>query len=102
MLFKHAELLIKVNEAGPREGVQLDHLAHAIGGFEFNGKTGLFLSLVTILFIERDDVASLTDAGTTPRCLAEDECQIPFVIVGGTNPKLYGPLKAAFAKSLLT
>lgn len=85
MLLEHAELTVKVNEAGPREGVKFDHLSHVVGGLEFMGETEHVDSYVTILFVERDDVASIADAGSTPRCPADDECQFPLVVVGGAD-----------------
>ena len=38
VLTEYAELVVKVNEAWPGEGVTLDGLAHGIGGLKFVGK----------------------------------------------------------------
>ena len=48
---EYSELVIKVNETGPRKGVTLDGLAHGIGGLEFVGEAEHVQATITILFI---------------------------------------------------
>ena len=51
MLPEHSELVIEVNEAGPRVAVALDGLAHGIGGLELMGKAEHVQTTVVILVV---------------------------------------------------
>ena len=66
VLMEHAELIVKVNETGPGEGVTLDGLAHGIGGLEFVGEAEHVQTTIAVLVVDGDDVAGVADAGRTP------------------------------------
>ena len=53
---EHAELVIKVNETGPGEGVTLDGLTHGIGGLEFVGEAEHVQTTIAVLVVDGDDV----------------------------------------------
>ena len=66
MLTEYIKLVVKVNEAGPREGMTLDGLAHGIGGLEFVGEAEHIQATIAVLIIDGDDIAGIADAGRTP------------------------------------
>ena len=85
VLTEHAELVVKVNETGPGEGVTLDGLAHSIGGLEFVGKAEHVQTTIAVLVVDGDDVAGVADAGRTPRGPADDERQLVLVVFRGAD-----------------
>ena len=86
VLMEHAELVVKVNEAGPGEGVTLDGFAHGIGGFEFVGEAEHVQTTIAVLVVDGDDVAGVADAGRAPRGPANDERQL--ILVRGLAARL--------------
>ena len=83
VLTEHAELVIKVNETRPREGVTFDGLAHGIGGLEFVGNAEHVQVTMAVLVVDGDDVAGVADAGRTPRGPTDDERQLVLVVFTG-------------------
>ena len=49
---EYAELIVKVNETGPGEGVTLDGLAHGIGGLEFVSKAEHVQTTIAVLVVD--------------------------------------------------
>ena len=78
---EHAELVVKVNEAGPRVAIALDGLANSFGRFELMGGAEHVQATVVILIVKGNDVVGLANAGSASRPPTDDECQAAFVIV---------------------
>ena len=51
VLLEHTELVVEINEAGPRVAVALDCLAHGIGGLELMGEAEHVQSSVMVLVV---------------------------------------------------
>ena len=85
MFTEYAELVIKVNEAGPGEGVTLDGFAHGIDGFEFVGEAEHVQTTIAVLVVDGDDVASVANTGRAPRGPADDERQLALVVFRGAD-----------------
>ena len=85
MLTEYAELIVKVNETGPGEGVTPDGLAHGISGLEFVSKAEHIQATIAVLVVDGDDVAGVADAGRAPRGPANDERQLILVVFRGAD-----------------
>ena len=64
---EYAELIVKVNETRPREGVTFDGLAHGIGGLEFVGKAEQVQATIVVFVVDGDDVARRGCRASTTR-----------------------------------